>query len=96
MLYLQEKYGQTEIKLVRVNEKQCTKIANIIADTKYLLICKQNDLRSVFARQKIVVKLDCRTHNKITRQIVEAETHNKHCKKKSLLRQLNKNKKIYI
>lgn len=47
----------------------------------------------MFARPKIVVKLDFCTRNKITRQIIAAEIDNKHRKKKSLLLQLNKNKK---
>lgn len=47
----------------------------------------------MFARPKIVVKLDFCTRNKITRQITAAEIDNKHRKKKSLLLQLNKNKK---
>lgn len=46
----------------------------------------------MFARPKIVVKLDFCTRNKITRQIIAAEIDNKHRKKKSLLLQLNKNK----
>lgn len=47
----------------------------------------------MFARPKIVVKLDFCTRNKITRQIIAAEIDNKHRKKKSLLLQLNKNEK---
>ena len=47
----------------------------------------------MFARPKIVVKLDFCTRNKKTRQIIAAEIDNKHRKKKSLLLQLNKNKK---
>lgn len=47
----------------------------------------------MFARPKIVVKLDFCTRNKITRQIIAAEIDNKHRKKKPLLLQLNKNKK---
>lgn len=46
----------------------------------------------MFARPKIVLKLDFCTRNKITRQIIAAEIDNKHRKKKSLLLQLNKNK----
>ena len=46
----------------------------------------------MFARPKIVVKLDFCTRNKITSQIIAAEIDNKHRKKKSLLLQLNKNK----
>ena len=90
--FLEEKYGQGGIKLARVIEKLDTKIEKIKCDIKYLLICKRNKLTPVFARPKI----DFRTRNKITRQIIEAVIHKKYRKKKSLLRQLIKLKTFYI
>ena len=46
--HIEEKYGQKEIKLARVIQKQRTGIAKIECDLKYLLLCKRNNLTPFF------------------------------------------------
>ena len=48
--YIEEKYGQKEIKLARVIQKQRSHITKIQCDIKYLLPCKQNSLIPLFTR----------------------------------------------
>ena len=49
---IEEKYGQKEIKLARVIQKQLSRIAKIECGRKYLLFCKRNNLTPLFARPK--------------------------------------------
>ena len=88
---IEEKYGQKEIKLVRVIQKQRSRIAKIECDIKYLLLCKRNNLTPFFARPKFSIRISYHLRNKIGRQILEAEIKNKHRKKRTLKRQLKEN-----
>ena len=54
-------------------------------DIDFLLTCKRNNLMPTFARTKLVVKVSFQLHNKIWREIIDAELKNKHWKKKILL-----------
>ena len=87
---IEEKYGQKEIKLVRVIKKQRSRIAKIECDIKYLLLCKRNNLTPFFARPKFSIRISYHLRNKIGRQILEAEIKNKHRKKRTLKRQLKR------
>ena len=86
-----EKYGQSEIKLTRIIQKQHTKITKIKYDTNYLLYCKRNGFMPHFARTKFAVKINKYLCDKIGRQKLDAEIRNKHCKKKRLLQQVKNN-----
>ena len=66
-----EKYGQKQIKLGRVVQKQLSRMTKQQCDIKYLLSCKQNSLIPLFARLKFPIKISFYLHNKIGREIVE-------------------------
>ena len=89
--HIEEKYGQKEIKLARVIQKQRTRITKIECDMKYLLLSKRNNLTPFFARPKFSIRISYHLRNKIGRQILEAEIKNKHRKKRTLKRQLKEN-----
>ena len=89
--HIEEKYGQSEIKLARIIQKQHTKITKIRYDINYLLHCKRNGLIPHFARPKFAVKINKYLRDKIGRQILDAEIRNKHRKKKTLLQQVKNN-----
>ena len=79
--YIKEKYGQSEIKLTRIIQKQHTKITKIKYDINYLLHCKRNGLIAHFARLKFAVKINKYLGDKIGREILDAEIRNKQKKK---------------
>ena len=54
---IEEKYGQKEIKLSRVMQKQRSHITKIECDIKYLLFCKRKNLTSLFARPKFSIRI---------------------------------------
>ena len=89
--HIEEKYGQKEIKLPRVIQKQRSGIAKIECDIKYLLFRKLNNLTPLFARPKFLIRISYYLRNKIGCQVLEAEIKNKHRKKRTLKRQLIEN-----
>ena len=89
--HIREKYGQSEIKLTRIIQKQHAKITKIKYGTNYLLYCKRNGFIPLFARTKFAVKINKYLCDKIGRQKLDAEIRNKHCKKKRLLQQVKNN-----
>ena len=89
--HIKEKYGQLEIKLTRIIQKQGVKITKTKYDINYLLYCKCNDLIPHFARPKFAVKINEYFCDKIGCQILDVEIRNKHWKKKRLLEQVKKN-----
>ena len=82
--HIEEKYGQKEIKLARVIQKQRTRITKIECDMKYLLLSKRNNLTPFFARPKFSIRISYYIRNKTGRQILETEINNKHRKKRTL------------
>ena len=66
--HIEEKYGQKEIKLARVIQKQRSRITKIECDIKYLLFCKRNNSTPLFARQKFSIRISYYLRNKIGRQ----------------------------
>ena len=88
---IEEKYGQLEIKLTRIIQKQHTNITKIKYDTNYLLYCKRNSLITHFARLTFAVKTNKYLRDEIGRQILGAKIRNKHRKKKMLLQQFKNN-----
>ena len=52
------KYGQTQLKNARNMERIRIKIAKVKSDLKFLLTCKRNNLRPIFARPKISIKMN--------------------------------------
>ena len=89
--HIEEKYGQKEIKLARIIQKQRSCITKIQYDIKYLLSCKQNRLIPLFARLKFLIKISYYLCKKIGREILEAEIKNKYWKKRTLKQQLKEN-----
>ena len=89
--HIEEKYGQSEIKLTRTIQKQHIKITKMKYDINYLLYCKRNGLIPHFARPKLAAKINKYLRDKIRRQILDAEIRNKHRKKKGLLLQVKNN-----
>ena len=89
--HIEEKYGQSEIKLARIIQKEHTKITKIRYDINYLLQCKRNGLIPHFARAEFAVKIIKYLRDKIESQILDAEIRNKHRKKKTLLQQVKNN-----
>ena len=81
--YIEEKYGQKEIKLARVIQKQRSHITKIQCDIKYLFPCKQNSLIPLFTRPKFSIKISYYLRNKIEHQILEAAIKNKYRKKQT-------------
>ena len=57
--HIEKKYGQNEVKLARVIQKQRSRITKIQCDIKYLLSCKQNSLIPLFARPNFLIKIKC-------------------------------------
>ena len=78
--HIEEKYGQKELKLARVIQKQRSRITKIECDIKYLLFCKRNNLTPLFARPKFSIRISHYLCNKTERQILEAEIKNKYRK----------------
>ena len=71
--HIEQKYGQKEIKLPRVIQKQSSGIDKIECDIKYLLFRKRNNLTPLFARSKFLIRISYYLRNKIGRQVLEAE-----------------------
>ena len=81
--HIEEKYGQKEIKLPRVIQKQSSGIAEIECDIKYLLFRKRNNLTPLFARSKFwsglvtiyAIKLDVKYWKLKSRINIEKNEH---------------------
>ena len=76
--HIEEKYGQKEIKLARIIQKQRSRITKIQYNIKYLLLCKQNSLIPLFLRLKFLIKISYYLCKKIGQEILEAEIKNKY------------------
>ena len=85
--HIKEKYGQSEIKLTIIIQKQHTKRRKVKYDINYLLYFKRNGLIPHFARPKFAFKIKKYLRDQIRRQILEAAIRNKQSKKKRLLQQ---------
>ena len=55
--HIEMKYGQNEVKLARVMQKQRSRITKIQCDIKYSLSYKQNSLIPLFARPNSLIKI---------------------------------------
>ena len=89
--HIEEKYGQKQIKLARVIQKQRSRITKIECDIKYLLFCRLNNLTPLFATPKFSIRISYYFCNKIGCQILGAEIKNKYRKKQTLKWQLKEN-----
>ena len=89
--HIKEKYGQSEIKLTMIIQKQHTKRRKVKYDINYLLYFKRTGLIPHFARPKIAFKIKKYLRDQIRRQILEAAIRNKQSKKKRLLQKIENN-----
>ena len=55
--HIEMKYGQNEVELARVMQKQRSRITKIQCDIKYSLSYKQNSLIPLFARPNSLIKI---------------------------------------
>ena len=92
--YITEKHGHTEVKLTRLVEKCCLKLAKFKLDIKFLITCKRKNLIPVFVKPKLAINVNQKTRNKIMNTLIEAELKNKYKEKKRLTQELKENKSI--
>ena len=92
--YITEKYGHTEVKLTRLVEKYCLKLAKFKLDITFLITCKRKNLIPVFMKPKLAININQKTRNKIMNTLIEAELKNKYKEKKRLTQELKENKSI--
>ena len=83
---IEEKYRRDDTKLARTIEKQRVKITKVNYGIKFSIYCKKNNLTPTFTRPKFAVKITLYLRDKISRQILDSETKNKHRKRNELIR----------